>query len=203
MIARLIISLIPLCFVAVNFVSKGVVKKEELLARWSFDEGNGSVSNNSSPTSPDAKLKDGAIWGTGVNAMSRYSLDISSGNGYAKVPSHPNLQARMGFSFMLWFKSNGQVDDYAQILSKKEGTLSPYFVQVDPGGAQIRSMFRFFSNYIDNGAFNFNPYQWHLLVSTYDGVRYISYFDGILTGSIPRSDPPFIDNELSPILVWV
>ena len=121
MIARLIISLIPLGFVAVNSVSKGVVKKEELLARWSFDEGNGSVSNNSSPTSPDAKLKDGATWGTGVNAMSRYSLDISSGTGYAKVPSHPDLQARLGFSFMLWFKSNGQVDDYAQILSKKEG----------------------------------------------------------------------------------
>ena len=164
-------------------MSKGIIKEGELLSRWSFDEGNGSVSNNLSPTSPDAILKDGAIWGTGANAMSKYSLDISTGTGYAKVSSHPNLQARMGFSFMLWFKSNGQVDDYAQILSKKEGTLSPYFVQVDPGGAQIRSMFRFFSNYIDNGAFNFNPYQWHLLVSTYDGVRYISYFDGILTGS--------------------
>ena len=194
MIARLIIRLILLCFVAVNFVSKGVVKKDELLARWSFDEGNGTHTVETSGSGVDNATLIGAGWGSGVNAVSQGSLDLSAGSGYARVTSHPNLQARIGFSFMLWFKSNGQPDDYAQILSKRDGTLSPYFVQVEQGGTQVKSMFRFFSSYIDNGAFSFNPFQWHFLTSTYDGERYKTYIDGVLIGSILKSDPVYVEN---------
>ena len=82
--------------------------------------------------------------------MSRGSLDVSAVNSFARVDAHPNLQARSGFSFSLWFKSNGQAADYAQILSKREGVLSPYFIQVEQGGAHVKTLFRFSSTYADN-----------------------------------------------------
>ena len=193
MIARTFLCLIPI-FLGLGLpVSQAIVRDGELLGRWSFDEGNGTNSIEVSGSGVNAILE-GASWGSGANAMSRYSLDVSDGSSYARVPAHPNLQARIGFSLMLWFKSNGQVGDYAQILSKRDGTLSPYFVQVEQGGSQIKSMFRFFANYVDNGAFSFNQFQWHFLTSTYDGDRYKTYFDGVLSGSILKSDPVYVDN---------
>ena len=62
----------------------------------------------------------------------------------APRPRSPNLQARVGFTYMLWFKSNGLASDYSQILSKRDGTLSPYFIQVEQGGSGVKSLFRFF-----------------------------------------------------------
>ncbi|MBT5915593.1 MAG: LamG domain-containing protein, partial [Opitutae bacterium] len=193
MIIRNLLCLILLCLGIGTVVSEAIVKESDLLSRWSFDEGNGTTSVDMTGNGVNANLV-GAGWGSGDNAMSRSSLDVSNGNGYARVPAHPNLQARIGFSFMLWFKSNGLAPAYSQILSKRDGTLSPYFLQVEPGGAQIKSMFRFWANYVDNGAFSFNQYQWHFLVSTYDGERYKSYFDGVLSGSILKSDPVYVEN---------
>ena len=75
-------------------MSNAIVRKSELLARWSFDDGNGTIANEALGTGVDAILKEGATWGLAENAMSQGSLDISSGNGYALVASHPNLQSR-------------------------------------------------------------------------------------------------------------
>ena len=111
-----------------------------------------------------------------------------------RVDSHPNLQARDGFSFMLWFKSNGVVADYAQILSKREGVLSPYFIQVEQGGAHVKTLFRFSSSYTDNGAFEFDQFKWHFLATTFDGERLKTYFDGVLSGSVFKPDPVYVEN---------
>ena len=129
-----------------------------------------------------------------MNAISRSSLGLSDGSSFARVPAHPNLQARVNFSLMLWFKSNGLPSDYSQLLAKRDGMLSPYFLQVEPGGAQIKSIFRFFASYVDNGSFTFDPYRWHLLTSTYDGEKFKSYLDGVLSGSVLNTDPVYIEN---------
>ena len=84
--------------------------------------------------------------------------------------------------------------DYSQILSKRDGTLSPYFIQVEQGGSGVKSLFRFFATYFDNGTFQINPYQWHFLASTYDGEKFKTYLDGVLRGSLPKTDPVFIEN---------
>ena len=51
----------------------------------------------------------------------RGALIVSQGIPIARVTAHPNLQADLVFPFRLWFKSNGQAADYAQILSKRDG----------------------------------------------------------------------------------
>ena len=163
MIIRILLCLIPLCLGIGTVVSEAIVKESDLLSRWSFDEGNGTTSVDMTGSGVNAILE-GAGWGVDLNAMSRSSLDLSNGSSYARVPAHPNLQARVNFSIMLWFKSNGLPSDYSQLLSKRDGMLSPYFIQVEPGGAQIKSIFRFFADYVDNGSFAINQFQWHLFL---------------------------------------
>ena len=45
------------------FNSMGVVKEQELLARWTFDEGNGSVAADATGGGLDLLLEDNARWG--------------------------------------------------------------------------------------------------------------------------------------------
>ena len=82
MIARLFaFCLFP--FLGIGFiVSEAIVKKGDLLARWSFDERNGTIANETEGSGVNAILV-GANWGSGENAMSMGSLDVSSGNSFA------------------------------------------------------------------------------------------------------------------------
>ena len=143
MSARFIAFILVGYFFAGTFVSSGVVRESDLLARWSFDEGNGTIATESSGSGVDAILKDGAKWGYGDNAMSRNSLDLSLENGYALIASHPNLQSRNGFSTSVWFKSNGIATDYSQIISKDGDTYLSYFTQIEQGGLQLKTQYRF------------------------------------------------------------
>ena len=129
-------------------VSQGVVRESDLLVRWTFDETNGTIASDASGNGIDARLNSAGLWGTG---KSRGGLDLTSGTGYADAGPHPNLQARIGFSYALWFKPNGLPADWTQLLAKREGSYSPFFVQVDTGGTYFRTYFRFMTSYVDNG----------------------------------------------------
>ena len=125
---RLIISVL---WIMLTGVSQGVVRESDLLVRWTFDETNGTIASDASGNGIDARLNSAGLWGTG---KSRGGLDLTSGTGYADAGPHPNLQARIDFSYALWFKPNGLPADWTQLLAKREGSYSPFFVQVDTGG---------------------------------------------------------------------
>ncbi|MEC9124280.1 MAG: hypothetical protein VX969_09055, partial [Verrucomicrobiota bacterium] len=79
-------------------VSQGVVRESDLLVRWTFDETNGTIASDASGNGIDARLNSAGLWGTG---KSRGGLDLTSGTGYADAGPHPNLQARIDFSYAL------------------------------------------------------------------------------------------------------
>ena len=60
----------------------GLVKEDEL-ARWSFDEGNGSIANDSLNGGSPLYMNSGT-WGNEDegNALSKFSMDISEGTGF-------------------------------------------------------------------------------------------------------------------------
>ena len=83
MIARNFIWLTALYF-WMNFqILCGVVKESELLARWSFDEGNGTKSTEKSGSGVNDANLEGAGWSSGINAMSQFALDLSDGISYS------------------------------------------------------------------------------------------------------------------------
>ena len=122
-------------------------RKRPLLARWSFDEGNGTKSTEKRIRVNDANLE-GAGWSSGIIIVS-FALDQ-----VMVSPSRPEPSARLVSPIFCGFKSNGLASGYSQILSKRDGTLSPYFIQVERGGSGIKSLFRFFATYFDNGTLN-------------------------------------------------
>ena len=169
---------LPLCkllFLAISCLSVNAVTREsDLLLRWSFDEGSGSNSQNLIGTGLDVILHPGVTWGNEANgtAKSRYSLDLSSGTSRASVIHDARLQASNDFSILFWFKSNGTPEDFAQLLSKRQGTFSSYFVQIDPNGGSLKTLFRKYGTYYDTGSIPFTPNDWHLLAASHDGKRY-------------------------------
>ena len=172
-------------------VSKAVVKDGDLLVRWTFDEGNGTIASDVTGGGVDARLSANTLWGVG---KSRGGLDLSSGIGYADAGPHPNLQARIGFSYALWFKPNGVPADWTQILAKREGAYSPFFVQVETGGLGFRTYFRFMTTYVDNGVYPITPGAWHFLVTTYDGSKFKTYLNGVLAGATNQTNAVTVDN---------
>ena len=59
----------------------GVVREQDLIARWSFDEGNGSVAADVSGGGADLLLSANAKWGMESNdtAISKHSLNMMAG----------------------------------------------------------------------------------------------------------------------------
>ena len=71
----------------------GVVKKQDLVARWTFDEGNGSIADDSlNGGSP--LFMNGSSWGQEQdgNALSKFSMDISTGEGFAILEANRKFQ---------------------------------------------------------------------------------------------------------------
>ena len=172
-------------------ILEAVVREDDLLVRWTFDEGNGTIASDATGNGVDARLNSNTLWGDG---KSRGGLDLSSGTGYADAGPHPNLQARIGFSYALWFKPNGVPGDWTQILAKREGAYSPFFAQVETGGLGFRTYFRFMTTYVDNGLYPITPGEWHYLVVTYDGNKYKTFLNGVLAGASNQTNPVTVDN---------
>ena len=114
-------------------MANGLVREENLLARWSFDEGNGSIVNDSVIGGSPLFMNLGK-WGNeeNGNALSKFSMDISEGTGFAVLEGNRKFQVSSSYSILLWFKTNGLPDDYAQILSKRESTNYSYLFQIKP-----------------------------------------------------------------------
>ncbi|MDG1138976.1 MAG: LamG domain-containing protein, partial [Opitutales bacterium] len=191
--------LLPFCsllFLATASVGLfAVIKESELKLRWSFDEGVGSSASNQIGTGLDVILYPGVFWGHESNgtAKSGYALDLSNGASRGSVMHDTRLQANDDFSYMFWFKTNGIPDDYSQLLSKRQGTYSSYFVQVDPGGGTLKTLFRKYGKYYDTGPVSFAPNQWHLLTAVHDGEKIITYLDNQLVYETEQLNPIFVE----------
>ena len=97
-------------------------------------------------------------------AISKHSLNLQDGDGYTWSLAHDKIKATGVFSYLFWFKANGQPDAYSQLLSKKEDGYSSYFVQVEPDGLGLKTILRSYGTYYDNGVIPFQLDKWHQLV---------------------------------------
>ena len=176
----------------------GLVREESLLARWSFDEGNGSIVNDSVIGGSPLFMNLGK-WGNeeNGNALSKFSMDISEGTGFAVLEGNRKFQVNSSYSILLWFKTNGLPDDYSQILSKRESTNYSYLFQIKPGGTSLEALYRaegLSSQYGSTGSVYFQLNQWNCFLSTYDGTYLRSFLNGKNAGILELLETPLKDN---------
>ena len=82
------------------FVAEGVVREQSLIARWSFDEGNGSVAVDSTGGGLDLLLSANAKWGSiDVNntAISKHSLNLMNGDSFRARARTREDKGKRGF----------------------------------------------------------------------------------------------------------
>ncbi|MBT4666762.1 MAG: LamG domain-containing protein, partial [Opitutae bacterium] len=159
----------------------GVVRNDDLLVRWSFDEGNGTVAQDVTGSGVDATIKGNAQWSSGI---SRSALDLSGNSGWAQAGPHENLKGKPEHTIALWFKSMATQQGWSQLLCKREDLFSYYFIQFDEGGNTANAYYRFQAKYLDGGAFTIAHGSWNHLVATYDGKRFKTYLNGRTVGSV-------------------
>jgi hypothetical protein len=166
----------------------GVVRNDDLLVRWTFDEGNGTIAHDATGNGVDATIYGGGQWGSGISGN---ALDLTGNSGWAEAGPHVNLKvlpavfpAQQNHTIALWFKSAATQQDWTQLLSKRENISSPYFVQFDQGGNSAKVYYRFQASYLDGGSFSVSHGSWNHLVATYDGNKFKTYLNGLTIGSI-------------------
>ena len=177
----------------------GLVREDNLLIRWAFDEGNGTIVADSVSNSTPLFLDPAARWGEEAdgNALSRYSLDISDAQAFAYAESSEMLHVTDSFSLLIWFKTNGLPDDWSQILGKREQLSFSYFTQINPGGETVESSYRLTgqsSQFTSTGPVGIPLNSWNCLVSTYDGKQLLTFLNGKLVGALSLSQTPQNDN---------
>ncbi|HAF58755.1 MAG TPA: hypothetical protein DCL00_04120, partial [Opitutae bacterium] len=193
---KLIILLV--CFVYTLLPAAfGLVKEDALIARWSFDEGNGSIVNDSVIGGSPLFMNLGK-WGNeeNGNALSKFSMDISEGTGFAILEGDRKFQVTSSYSILLWFKTNGLPDDYAQLLSKRESTNYSYLFQIKPGGTSLEAIYRaegLSSQYGSTGSVYFPLNQWNCFLSSYDGTHLRSFINGKNAGILELPETPLKD----------
>ena len=166
-------------------VSFGLVKDDNLLIRWAFDEGTGSIVADSVSNSTLFVSRSWQLVGKRRRwkCSSRFSLDISDAQAFAYAESNEMLHVTDSFSLLLWFKTNGLPDDWTQILGKREQLSFSYFTQINPGGETIESSFRLSgqsSQFTSTGSVGIPLNSWNCLVSNFDGKQLLTYLNGKL-----------------------
>jgi len=184
---------------ALQCISFALVKEDNLLVRWAFDEGNGSLVADSVGNSATLFLDPAVTWGWEGNgtALSHYSMDLSEAQGFGYAEPNENLQVTSSFSLLLWFKTNGIPDDWSQLLGKRETLSFSYFTQINPGGESIETSFRVLGQdeqFTSTGPVGYSLDKWNCLICTYDGRQLQTFLNGKLVGSIGLTQIPEKDN---------
>ncbi len=82
----------------------------KLLAQYSFDEGSGTVANNTYGDRQPAELRDGAAWSTGHSGS---ALSLDGRGGYVELPNHI-LGSSHELTLAVWTKADS-LQDYSSI----------------------------------------------------------------------------------------
>lgn len=146
-----------------------------LLGHWTFDEGSGTQSLDSSGQGRDASIIGSPAWVSGI-AGTALSFD-GSGTNYLVVPGTQGDHLQQGFTVSAWISSTSTVESTVVnktlggvqtgwFINVREGTgLGDFYVNGEDG--------RITGAYVTDGG-------WHHLVGTYDGDSgdEILYVDG-------------------------
>jgi hypothetical protein len=163
-----------------------------LVAHWRFDEGGGTVANDSSATGLDGSIEGGPAWVPGRRGPSALefgseSMRVVVGNSAALEPSAVTVEA--------WVKRSGSPGQWRYIVAKGATACiaGSYGLYSGSGGGLA-----FYVSTQTGFSFTLSPDagtgvwdgQWHHAAGTYDGATVRLYVDGVEVGDGTPSTAP-------------
>ncbi|MFE3845705.1 LamG-like jellyroll fold domain-containing protein, partial [Thermoplasmatota archaeon] len=174
-----------------------IYKPDTLIAYWDFNEGNGSIVNDSSLNENNGTIY-GASWVTGIseNALSFDGID-----DYVLIPDDDSISiGNQNLTISTWIKP---VSDQGTLLSKVEGGHNKeYMLWILPGG-EIE--YKIENSYDDSDEVTTTDspillYQWQHIAVTFEATTFTTkiYHNGIQQNTIGIIDelPLTLDNDL-------
>jgi hypothetical protein len=151
------------------------------VANWMFDEGSGTTTYDRSGNGNNGTLVNGPKWVHGIigNALS------FNGSNYVQIPDSQSLNITGNqFSITAWVNPRAQSNPFADIVSKRSGLLTQYFLwenwdsakrQVDFATGLYNGTNVFVSSPV------FHPLNnWYQVTAVYNGTRLRLFVDGNL-----------------------
>jgi hypothetical protein len=171
------------CLIAVLMLLAGVASAD-LVAHWTFDEGQGTVVNDSAGNNDGTNY--GATWATGPLAG---ALSFDHTNDYVAVADDPSLRFSQTSSFTLACWAN--VETGSMLISKMRGAgqrgVFGYQLQY-AGGVKQAFYFSLESSYVNTvsvgtGVNSAVPGVWYYVTAVYDNKNIKIYLNGELKGT--------------------
>ena len=165
--------LINLIFVS---TSSAQIDFNNCVGMWLFNEGSGSLANDTSGKGNDGKIEGGANW---VNGKFGKALSLDGSNDYVEIAHDDSLMVGSEHTIALWFKLDKSPGDGMGVVTKDDWAPGFWWNTTiirhhthDPAGTL---------HYIDA---NWNPdTNWHHVAATWDGDEFGVYLDGDEIGS--------------------
>jgi len=152
----------------------------DVVAVWTFDEGNGNTVEDSSGNGNDGEITGTSLWIDGVFGKALYFDMGVTGVDYITVPDSDVLDIEEAITLMAWVKP-AELGGLRFIV-KKEAVYDLLFSE-DKGLCWIANPSeQWFAP--AEGLTPFGIGEWHHLAGTYDGSTAKVYFDGELDGEV-------------------
>ena len=169
--------------------AQGVIADDGLVAYWRFDEGTGSVANDSSGYQNHGDLISGPSWvaGTLGDAL------LFDGSG-AHVDAGTFDVTGSEISISAWFKADDFGVNDGRIVSKATGMAEQdhfWMLSTIQSGSNMRLRLRIrtggTTTTLIAGSGNLSPGVWTHAVAVYDGTNMVLYKDGVEVGRTGKS----------------
>ncbi|MCP4992836.1 MAG: LamG domain-containing protein, partial [Gammaproteobacteria bacterium] len=153
------------------------------LASWSFEEGSGTTTADTSGNGNDGTLNGGIAWSTDTESGSGYALAFDGVDDYVALP-HIIDPVNGAFTAELWFNVTDHPNNRSMLQQQNGNGSGRTWLGVQSNGRLYTYLG---GSSLNSSTVTVTPGQWQHAVVTYDGTTLSLYLDSVLVNSEVRT----------------
>lgn len=162
---------------------KLLTKAEGLVSNWSFDEGGGTVVNDSGIFGKNGSFLSAPIWRTEESCVFGKCLQFDNVDDGVNI-ANENFTSLTNYTMAAWVNMNGNHKDYTgTILSSGDWNTAHWALGISQTGTQLQTRKADGVGGVIAGNFTFSLNKWYHVAITRSGTSLIYYVNGNNIGS--------------------